>query len=145
MQKAVLFHEGSPADTFPDCGGNTLVDDPQFSGRVESRTAAAPRPGRIWMQQIAGMFARGRKGGARPRTLATQGIDQLSMGWAKSMYLADGARVTCRSGKIWITLDGGGEDIVLTAGESKSFAPGARVLVEALAPSRISLGLPLSR
>ena len=138
MQKAVLFRERRSADTFPDCGGNTLIAEPQFAGRVQPRAGSVPRPNRAWMQQIACIFARGRKGGARPSPV-TQGVAQLSKGWAKSMYLADGARVACRSGKVWITLDEGGEDIVLTAGESKSFASGTRVLVEALAASRISL------
>ena len=55
------------------------------------------------------------------------------------MHLVNGGRITCRSGKVWITLDQGGEDIVLTACESKSFAPGARLLVEALVASGISL------
>ena len=55
------------------------------------------------------------------------------------MYFADGGRISCRTGKVWITLDEGGEDIVLTAGESKSFDPGACVLVEALAESRVLL------
>ena len=55
------------------------------------------------------------------------------------MYFADGGRISCRTGKVWITLDEGGEDIVLTACESKSFDPGARVLVEALAESRVVL------
>ncbi len=138
MQKAVLSHERRSADTYPDCGGNTLLARPQFAARrAEPRTGAIPRRTRAWMHQIAGMFARAKSDEARP--LATQGVSQLSKGWAKRMHLVNGGRITCRSGKVWITLDQGGEDIVLTACESKSFAPDARVLVEALVASRISL------
>lgn len=55
------------------------------------------------------------------------------------MYLARGGRISCRTGKVWITLDRGGEDIVLTACESKVFHARTRVLVEALAESRVVL------
>ena len=64
---------------------------------------------------------------------------KLSKGWAKRIYLKNGARILCRRGKIWITLEEGGEDIVLAPFESRNFAPGTRLLVEALMASRISV------
>jgi Protein of unknown function (DUF2917) len=64
---------------------------------------------------------------------------RLSKGCAKRMYLENGARVLCSRGKVWITLDEGGEDIVLAPSESRNFGPGTRLLVEALMASRISL------
>jgi DUF2917 family protein len=64
---------------------------------------------------------------------------KLSKGWAKRIYLKNGAWVLCRRGKVWITLEEGGEDIVLTPSESRNFGPGTRLLVEALMASRISV------
>jgi Protein of unknown function (DUF2917) len=133
MQKAVLFPDSGSGD-------RQLIElkEPQFaSDRGEPRTATARRPSAGWRQRIARALARVKKGEARPRSLAAQDIDQLSKGWTKRMYFADGGRILCRTGKVWITMDEGGEDIVLTAFESKSFEPGTGVLVEALAASRI--------
>jgi hypothetical protein len=45
----------------------------------------------------------------------------------------------CAVGAKSITLDEGGEDIVLAPSESRNFGPGTRLLVEALMASRISL------
>jgi len=64
---------------------------------------------------------------------------KLPTGRAKRMYLKNGARILCRRGKVWITLDEGGEDIVLAPSEGWNFRPGTRLLVEALMASRISV------
>jgi len=64
---------------------------------------------------------------------------KLPTGRAKRMYLKNGARILCRRGKVWITLDEGGEDIVLAPSEGRNFGPGTRLLVEALMASRISV------
>ena len=64
---------------------------------------------------------------------------KLPTGRAKRMYLKNGARILCRRSKVWITLDGGGEDIVLAPSEGRNFGPGTRLLVEALMASRISV------
>ena len=85
---------------------------------------------------MARAFLRRREHRSRLEPLAD---DKLSKGWAKRMYLENGARISCRRGKVWITLDEGGEDIVLTSSESRNFGPGTRLLVEALMASRISL------
>jgi hypothetical protein len=142
MQQSILFHEQRSVSSFGDCGGNSLFaefDEAQSVGDLRApRTAAVQRP-RGWMSKMARAFASmaGAEPGVRPT--AGNGIHQLSKGSAKRMYLTHGARISCRTGKVWITLDEGGEDIVLTACESKNFDPGARVLVEALATSRVSL------
>lgn len=46
--------------------------------------------------------------------------------------LAAPTRVSAESGLLWVTVDGDPEDILLTAGESRRFKPGARVVVYAL-------------
>ena len=143
MQQTVLFHEQRSVSSFSDCGGNKLVaefDETRFAGdHMAPRAAVVQRQGVGWMQRIARAFVSKTNAKARPRPTADHGIHQLSKGWMKRMYFADGRKISCRTGKVWITLDEGGEDIVLTACESKSFAPGARVLVEALAESRVLL------
>ena len=94
------------------------------------------RSDRGWLDKFASVFPRLAGAGNGLDLVAKQ---QLSKGWAKRLYLAKGARISCSAGKVWITLDKGGEDIVLAACESKSFGRGTRLLIEALAPSRISL------
>lgn len=46
--------------------------------------------------------------------------------------LAAPTRVRADSGLLWITIDGEAEDILLAAGESRRFQPGAQVIVYAL-------------
>ena len=141
MQQTVQFHEQRLVSSSGDCAGDRLVaefDEAQFAGaRRASRTAAVQPSVGGWVRKIARAFVNMARTEARP--IANRGIHQLSKGWAKRMYLSDGGRISCRTGKVWITLDEGGEDIVLTACESKNFGPGAYVLVEALAASRVLL------
>ena len=73
------------------------------------------------MSKIARAFTSMKNEDFPLRTTANHCIHQLSKGWIKRMYLARGGRISCRTGKVWITLDRGGEDIVLTACESKDF------------------------
>jgi Protein of unknown function (DUF2917) len=98
--------------------------------------ALMQRPVGGWISKIAGAFLRRREHRNRLEPLADH---QLSKGSAKRMHLEKGARISCRRGKVWITLDEGGEDIVLAASESRNFGRGTRLLVEALAGSQISL------
>ena len=46
--------------------------------------------------------------------------------------LAAPTRVRAESGLLWVTVDGEPEDILLAAGESRRFKPGARIIVYAL-------------
>jgi hypothetical protein len=94
------------------------------------------RPVEGWLSKIPRAFLRRREDRNRLEALADH---KVSKGWAKQMYLENGARISCSRGKVWITLDEGGEDIVLAAFESRNFGPGTRLLVEALVASRISL------
>jgi Protein of unknown function (DUF2917) len=140
MQQTVQFEEPRPTGSFNDCGSNSLVaefDQTRPAGsRRAPQSAPVERPTEGWIRKITRAFLRMTDHRNRLEPLADS---QLSKGWAKQMYLVDGGRISCRRGKLWITLDEGGEDIVLAACQSKSFGPGARVLVEALATSRISL------
>ncbi|MGA7391867.1 MAG: DUF2917 domain-containing protein [Terrimicrobiaceae bacterium] len=126
--------------SFSDCGGHGLVAELDEKRSTENHRRA-PRVETVrsdggWLNKFASVFPRLAGGGNRLDLVAKQ---PLSKGWSKRLYLAKGARISCRAGKVWITLDGGGEDIVLAACESRNFGPGTRLLVEALAPSRISL------
>jgi hypothetical protein len=139
MQQAVQFEERRQTASFSDCGDNGLVagfDEKRAAGSRRAARAETVRSAGGWLSKIASVFSHVTGTGDRPEIVAKH---QLSKGWAKRMYLAGGARISCRAGKVWITLDEGGEDIVLAACESRNFGPGTRLLVEALAPSRIAL------
>jgi Protein of unknown function (DUF2917) len=97
--------------------------------------AGRQRPVGEWRSKVARAFLRMRENRSQ---LEVRADHKLSKGSAKRMYLENGARISCRRGKVWITLDEGGEDIVLAASESRNFRPGTRLLIEALAASRIS-------
>ena len=102
-------------------------------------TAALMKPpleGWRWIVKIARAYLRIRED-RNPLDPLTD--HKLPTGRAKRMYLKNGARILCRRGKVWITLEEGGEDIVLTPSESRNFGPGTRLLVEALMASRISV------
>ncbi len=139
MPQAVEFEERKRRASFSDGTGDGLaakLGENRSTGNRKAPQAETARSARGWLQKIAAAFARTAGTGNGLELVAKH---QLSKGWAKRMYLAQGARISCSAGKVWITLDKGGEDIVLAACESKSFGPGTRLLIEALAPSRISL------
>ena len=56
-----------------------------------------------------------------------------------SIAHAAGVRITARSGVLWLTQDSDPRDVVLQAGESVRFEAPQRVIVQALAPSRVGL------
>jgi hypothetical protein len=146
MQETVLFREQRSVSSLGDCGGNSLVaefEKTQFAGDHRApRPAGAQRPTGGWMRKIARAFVSMKNVGVPFRSTADHRTLELLKGWTKRMHLERGGRISCQTGKVWITLDRGGEDIVLTACESKDFHPGARVLVEALAQSRVVLQVP---
>ena len=63
------------------------------------------------------------------------GLHQLRRGMVERAHFPKGGRITCCSGSVWITADGGGEDVILSSGEFRSFRPGAWLLIEAIARS----------
>jgi hypothetical protein len=52
---------------------------------------------------------------------------------------AAGVRLTCRSGAVWITVDGDAQDYVLEAGETFAESRHARLLLYALGTARIDV------
>ena len=68
-------------------------------------------------------------------TTLVGGIHQLRKGMVERAHFPKGGRITCCAGSVWITADGGGEDVVLSSGEFRWFRPGAWLLIEAIARS----------
>jgi hypothetical protein len=65
------------------------------------------------------------------------GLHQLRKGMVERAHLPKGGRITCGAGSVWITADGGGEDVVLSSGEFRCFRSGAWLLIEAIASSEV--------
>lgn len=65
------------------------------------------------------------------------GLHQLRKGMVERAHLPKGGRITCCAGSVWITADGGGEDVVLSSKEFRWFRPGAWLLIEAIASSEV--------
>jgi Protein of unknown function (DUF2917) len=65
------------------------------------------------------------------------GLHQLRKGMVERVHLPKGGRITCCAGSVWITADGGGEDVVLSSKQSRWFRPGAWLLIEAIANSEV--------
>jgi Protein of unknown function (DUF2917) len=72
-----------------------------------------------------------------PQATFGSGIRRISKGEIERRHLPTGGRIYCQTGKVWITADGGGEDVVLSSGEFRSFRPGVWLLIEAIARSEI--------
>ena len=63
------------------------------------------------------------------------GLHQLRKGMVERAHFPKGGKITCSAGSLWITADGGGEDVVLSSGEFRWFRPEAWLLIEAIARS----------
>jgi hypothetical protein len=136
QETAVCREQTSPGDRV--CHGLIAGLRKTPFARKNCRRILATQPAcNRWMREIARAIAR-LKETARPTTHQL-GRDQLSKGSVRRMYLARGGKVCCRTGKVWMTVDHDGQDIVLTACQSHSFPAGVCVLVEALTDSRIWL------
>jgi len=129
MSEAVLNHERA----VPSGGKNSAIsaDGSRFQGN--RKLAAAPREG--WIRRAVLAAA----GLAHKSTRATfvRGSHELCRGLVERVNLPNGGRICCQTGRIWVTADGGGEDVVLSDGEFRWFRPGARLLIEAIAKSEI--------
>lgn len=66
---------------------------------------------------------------------------EICLSRRQTLSLADGTgvRVTADAGTLWVTQDNDRRDIVLHAGESVWFAQAGKVIVQALAPARLTL------
>lgn len=63
----------------------------------------------------------------------------LSSGQVERITVDGPLVISCPAGRVWITRDGGGPDIVLDAGESHRFPRKGSFVVEALLASAITL------
>ena len=76
---------------------------------------------------------------ARRKTETTfvGGLYHLRKGMVERVHFPKGGKITCCYGTVWITADGGGEDVVLSSGEFRWFRPGGWILIEAIATSEV--------
>ena len=98
--------------------------------------ALMQRPVGGWISKIARASLRMREDRNRLDPLAD---DQLSKGWAKRMYLENGARISCRRGKSGSCWMKAARILCWPPLRAGTLEPGTRLLVEALVASRISL------
>ena len=132
MSEAVLNHERAVSSG----GKNSAIsaDGSRFQGnRKLSQPAAAPREG--WIRRA--VLAAAGLAHKSARTTFVRGSHELCRGLVERVHLPNGGRICCQTGRIWITADGGGEDVVLSDGEFRWFRPGAWLLIEAIAKSEI--------
>ena len=73
----------------------------------------------------------------KPETTFVGGLYHLRKGMVERAHFPKGGKITCCSGTVWITADGGGEDVVLSSGEFRWFRPGGWILIEAIATSEV--------
>ena len=66
---------------------------------------------------------------------------EICLSQRQTLSLADGTgvRVTADAGSVWVTQENDLRDIVLSAGESVTFKQAGKVIVQALAPARVTL------
>lgn len=73
------------------------------------------------------------------RVASVSGARSLRSGQVERITVDGPVEISCPSGRVWITRDGGGPDIVLDAGESHRFSRCGSFLVEALRASAITV------
>jgi hypothetical protein len=110
------------------------------SGRVTGNPTLSPAmgsPRESWVRRAAQAVA----GLIRNETLipSADRVHRMGKGTVERRHLPKGGRIFCRTGRVWVTADGGGEDVVLSGGEFRWFRPGTWLLVEALAASEVTL------
>lgn len=91
------------------------------------------------------LLARWLKPFMAPLTHAADTALSLARGGIRRVTFAPGGAILCEGGCIWITRDGGGEDIVLHAGDSRQFPRETSLVIEALEPATLTLRRPASR
>jgi Protein of unknown function (DUF2917) len=129
MTEAVLQDDRNPvaARALP-AGGAEFTGD-----RKLSQVAVVPRES--WLGRVVRAAATlGRKDA---QAIFASGTHQISGGGIERRHLPKGGRIRCKRGRVWITADGGGEDVVLSGGEYRWFRPGVWLLIEAIANSEI--------
>ncbi|HET7237526.1 MAG TPA: DUF2917 domain-containing protein [Terrimicrobiaceae bacterium] len=110
------------------------------SGRVTGNPTLSPAmesPRESWVRRAAQAVA----GLIRNEALipSADRVHRMGKGTIERRHLPKGGQIFCRTGRVWVTADGGGEDVVLSGGEFRWFRPGTWLLVEALAASEVTL------
>jgi Protein of unknown function (DUF2917) len=103
--------------------------------RADKLSAGAPMAGEGLIGRAMRVAAS--LGRRNTQTTFVGGSHQLREGVVERAHLPMGGRIYCQTGKVWITADGGGEDVVLSRGEFRWFRAGAWLLIEALTKAEI--------
>jgi len=75
----------------------------------------------------------------------TQANIALEAHHAMSMTDAIGVQVECRTGQVWLTMDGDSRDIFLAPGDAHSIKRNGLTLISAIEPSLVHVQLPRAR
>lgn len=59
-----------------------------------------------------------------------------------AVFLPGSGKIHCLGGSLWITRDGGGEDLILTTGQTLELDGGGRAVIEALEEGRFAIAEP---
>lgn len=118
-----LFHCGGCGDAFP-------------MQTITTFRASPSQP--AFLDRVKALFVASR------RVASVSGEHSLRPGQVERITVDGPGEIFCPAGRVWITRDGGGPDIVLDAGESHRFSRRGSFLVEALLSSAITLAAPPS-
>jgi hypothetical protein len=94
-------------------------------------------PRESWIRRAA-LAATSLASKKRQAVLAS-GAYHLLKGSVERLHLSKGGRIFCQTGRVWITIDGGSEDVILSSGEFRWFRPGTWLVMEAIAKADILL------
>lgn len=75
----------------------------------------------------------------------TQANIALERYHAMSMTDAVGVQVECRTGQVWLTMDGDARDIFLAPGDAHAIQRNGLTLISAIKPSVVHVQLPRAR
>jgi hypothetical protein len=140
--QGTFFHEAGAGNSFPPRSESRFRAAHDRAREIQADGwAARVHPAETWIPGLARVIGRTPEMGVQSPEARNQG-QKMSKGALQRMNLAGGGRISCHAGNVWITLDGGGEDIVLAAGQSRNFGPCTRALVEALSPSWVLVEAP---
>jgi quercetin dioxygenase-like cupin family protein len=121
-------------------GGATLASGARGSSGVSADIAHLPGTPKLSPTVVLGegllrRAIRSARSVARRNTETTfvGGVHQLRKGKVERAHFPKEGRIICSAGSLWITADGGGEDVILSAGEFRWFRAGAWLLIEAIA------------
>jgi quercetin dioxygenase-like cupin family protein len=133
MTDAVLNNGGQRFASRAQGSSGVSAGIAQLTGTPKLSPAAEPGEG--FMRRAIRLA--GSVGRRKTQTTFVGGLHQLRKGMVERAHFPKGGRIICCSGTVWITADGGGEDVVLSSGEFRWFRAGAWLLIEAIARSEV--------